>query len=890
MPPRLNILEKRWSTFDSPILPFLAPSVFEPWPSYTRHNFSRRRELKKIAGYAKRAPENSPKHSHFAQPKSIRRLEIEDEKLQEEYKKTWSPPSGKESQPTANIITPPKKSRPQLVHYKASTSHITLGFKPLSFGPSKARARESWMEARKQRQALSRRIIQSRIHRELVRLGIPRSRPRYISLPIRYRYRFAWTVGEWNRRFAALHFPHEKFTKARPVPGQVLYHGRRNTVEIPRDFEKALIEHVSTTSFRQLWEDLDVRTRTTLWPEIMMTALDVYPDAALSFLEATYQHPYPPAFAVTNCLDHIISSRYSRPLPDDLKENERFVRRIRVLLYLGAQKRVRLAQQSIYLMLCLSSVSTSTQLYVTLKQLKHPLHENTLLQFASQLGKKSSIGVRRALKVMEQMRDQGTSMNNVKALSVFSTLLDRDDRNSNARELDSIILQFMMDNGLSPNIITYNILLRNSLRDGEHETGWKIYQMMRENGIEPDAFTYSTLLNDSKRRMDAERMREIVSIVREKGIRDAYTVTDVLHAIFLLQRGQEERALGYQERDRESKPAFARMFGVYAEFFHTEPLQLLIPTITSENHLQNLEQLCDPPACTLVVMVTAYLAHLQTSTGMKRFYDNFLALLAVRNETALDLAKTSRFWAVIIMNFSRFEDNLAHCPEVVGHMLQHMPRVVIEGDIDNTEPDPTQPEFAAKDDGDSDSLTSVSDENVSTSTKNTQLLETVTSRENVVAPDVYIWSILLKIFMDHRQPRAAEKVLEMMKEHGVKPNIVTWNTLIVGYSKMQATLDTVDAVRRMEDAGFRPDDFTLTALARLNDKRTMMAAMQRYEQLKARKVALQQEDSNENPEQDEVLESDELIREWDQVGGSLDWYKAEQGVNEDAVDGRRECA
>src|SRR5271167_2593305 len=32
MPPRLDLLTKRWSTFDLPILPCLAPQVFQPWP------------------------------------------------------------------------------------------------------------------------------------------------------------------------------------------------------------------------------------------------------------------------------------------------------------------------------------------------------------------------------------------------------------------------------------------------------------------------------------------------------------------------------------------------------------------------------------------------------------------------------------------------------------------------------------------------------------------------------------------------------------------------------------------------------------------------------------------------------------------------------------------
>ncbi|KAE8445307.1 hypothetical protein EG329_013545 [Mollisiaceae sp. DMI_Dod_QoI] len=940
MPPRLKIPQNRWSTFELPILPFLAPRVFEPWPFEHRTYWPGRQVKTKLKGIRHltdfRPTQQTSGHGQLSKNPAPNAVPV----------KGFTPSKEVESQ-SWHSQTKPWDSRPyydqemdstrvELVHLKHENSEdeeflgkhekircspvdkhppkakatknsrlITLYrvrrrnhnpsinvFGKSSLDPTRARAHKHWLKERKHRQAIARRNIRLRIKSEAtLRFGIPWTRPRSISLPLNTRYKFPWPYSQWNTRFGFLNLRNEKFMEGKEIPSELMYHALRATFYLPEKLQKALSKHTSTTSFRQDWAELDRCTRASMWPAFMMTALEKYPDKALNILEATYRSTYPPAFAVSNCLEYIISHRLKSNTPDGPGNIVQFARRIRGFLYLGAQEKITLPQDSINRLLSHLRAPEILRLYTTLDQIKHPLHENTLLHFASRLGSAGFRGTEAALAVLQRMKDLGCNLNTPKTLSVFSTMLKRTDRETNARQLDSRILKFMMDSSISPNIITYNVLLQNSMRDGEFETGWNIYEMMLENGIEPDAFTYSSLLNDAKIRMDAEAIKRVIRIVRDKRIKNHHIVTDILHAIFSLHLSRKHNFLqpsyGYEKRN---KSALDSMLQVYCEHFQIGPLLCLIPglraryssVIDTMMSSQYSRQVPLPREATLVVMISAYLVDLQSSMSVKNFYEHFNKLLITRNPIAIELSKTVYTWNVIIMNFGRFSDGLADCPQIVGNMLSHISRPAAVEDEEtsqfhrhplqdrgSTHLAPCNPKTPAI----------TKPKGVSDSEEAPQNSEDVGPHSNYANPDVYTWSILLKIFMDHQQPRAAERALEMMKERGVEPNQVTWNTLIGGYAKMQMTLDTVGALRRMEDAGFKANEVTLKALSKLRDKRTMLSAMQMNERLRAQASNHQEEDLtqefSENGE--DAYHDDDLIRQWSSGDRGQECYTASKG-------------
>lgn len=129
-------------------------------------------------------------------------------------------------------------------------------------------------------------------------------------------------------------------------------------------------------------------------------------------------------------------------------------------------------------------------------------------------------------------------------------------------------------------------------------------------------------------------------------------------------------------------------------------------------------------------------------------------------------------------------------------------------------------------------------------------------------PSVYTWSILLKAFMFNHLPGQAEQVVKLMQHHGISPNLVTWNTLAASYAKLGRTKQAVEAMRRLEAAGFKSDDWTLRAFSYIADKNKAIRMMeQTVEQNRITKMAMehaQAEDEEMRRREKQQLIEDEI--------------------------------
>lgn len=129
-------------------------------------------------------------------------------------------------------------------------------------------------------------------------------------------------------------------------------------------------------------------------------------------------------------------------------------------------------------------------------------------------------------------------------------------------------------------------------------------------------------------------------------------------------------------------------------------------------------------------------------------------------------------------------------------------------------------------------------------------------------PSVYTWSILLKAFMFNHLPGQAEQVVKLMQHNGISPNLVTWNTLAASYAKLGRTKQAVEAMRRLEAAGYKSDDWTLRAFSYINDKgRAIKMMEQTVEQNRLTKMAMEQaqaEDVEKRRREQQQLIEDEI--------------------------------
>jgi pentatricopeptide repeat protein len=377
---------------------------------------------------------------------------------------------------------------------------------------------------------------------------------------------------------------------------------------------------------------------------------------------------------------------------------------------------------------------------------------------------------------------------------------------------------------------------------GHHRTAWQIHDMMIESGIEPDTYTYSILLNDSKDRMDSEAIEAVMEIVRGKGLMSAHIVTDVLDTIFLLYRQKAK------EHDQPSEPhaAFYHMLKVYMETFRIEPLARIIPWISDIlPNVQRLEtppipqdELEQPPMQTQALMISAFLYGLRDAWAVKQFYNHFRLLMSTSDPAIADFLETTHIWNSILLALGKFPDTLGDCTAIVGDMLA--PSTVGKDPLaSQIEPESSLigGTFKAQsrvEGSENDIEISKSQRLVDSNPTQYSLpqlsetLEEESRRPHIPPkPDVRTWSILLKIFMNQHQTRAAAKVFTMMQEKGIEPNFVTWTSLVNGYARLQDTKNTVDVISRMERSGLEVDLQPLTLMFKISKRSGLLEAMRR---------------------------------------------------------------
>ena len=909
MPPRSDLLRKRWSTVELPILPFLAPRVFTPWPCFGRRAHSGAQTAQKldtnVGIYDIKLQETvegdelhqkrdftllrlSPKDSRrpklhvgsavdkvatvWANISNLHRVDVasggetkddpsgysSDDQFRKKFGEIWGTgeihPSQRMDLPAGKVLRkdafPISESSQSLVSVQAEIAAIVGNKKTASSHPCRnatesrqaepelleSKDVETFGKGQQETQAKGRisdhtyarpNAVEGRRFEALPPSQQPFSfrwkqihggesqpkgfrRPRLhgmgsLKAPIKFA---RWSPGQgsgaflkWNTSFARL-VRLENFSK--PI----------SSTERIDDLSlyKSLIESESSISLRAAWETLPPDQRQDIWPEMTLRALEEHPTKILKFLVATHNEPYPPTYAVSDSFDYIISYYLDDRIVENPKNALEILRAFEQLLHRGPLGHIELSQKSVYLLLKnLDDVSAGI-LFQLLTEVGHPLTEHTLMHFPSKV--RLAGGPDERIDMLTRLWHKGSDFNSPKVLSICATILQRKDRSAEMSHSDSEIFEFMLECGMKPNIIIYNVLLQNSLEANDYETAWQIHDMMVDNGIETDAYTYSLLLTDAKLRGDRVSVKRILNIVGERNMQNAHVATDILHTIYLF-RQQHDISPHWEEGGSVAKP-FKRMLTVYRQYFRLEPLARIIPWLDAvyldgANSLQPTkpeesspanDSLMEPAVPTVVVMLTGLLGERNDPGVAVRLYHHFCDLVKAGDPVATALSQSTQIYNIILMALGRFPETLALCPRLIGDMLsQH-------SEVPSTSVDSHCADEAGLVLG-------------SPPAANPRKLHP--------KPDIYTWSILLKVFMDHGQPRAAEKVLSMMEERKVWPNQVTWNSLTIGYARMQDMTMTVNAVHRLKSNGYDLDGVTMKGLSFFQNRRALIEALKASE-------------------------------------------------------------
>lgn len=538
-----------------------------------------------------------------------------------------------------------------------------------------------------------------------------------------------------------------------------------------------------------------------MWLEFMAKILCSHPNRALEALEALVRIfpdlPCIPRTAIADII-HCIMIHYFHNAKSKESENPMgiAIRITNILNSIPSSLVLPLSDHCLFLLLSNLPGEYLEDLYVYLSQNNAKLSIWTIMQICSRLAKAGHLNF--AFEAVQKLTRTNCHLNKSNTLSVFTSVLHQSNLDPEAQVNTSRIFQYLISSGVKPNIFLFNVVLHSLIKNQEPQSAWNFYERMSMESIEPDVTTYSILLNDAKKRADTPAIKRIVQIIRKHGKTSGHIITDLIHAIFILHQKSLSQSKSSVKNSENPQAIFNQMLQIYIEYFKLDQLFILIPGLSDAykpySSLESIKPLWDPPAPTLCVMVTGFLG-IVDSSGAKKFYENFKTLVRTGNPAVASLVKTTYIYNVILMCFYKFEDRAKDAPDVIANMLSYDQEITIN-----------DPSFGK---------TSCSSVVLETQKKVTSPNNCCVIPHSPAKPDVYTWSILVKIFMRLRQTRSAEKVLSMMVRRNIQPEMVTWTSLIAGYARMQDPIMTANAVQRFEEAGFESDDHIHRVLSKI---------------------------------------------------------------------------
>ena len=329
--------------------------------------------------------------------------------------------------------------------------------------------------------------------------------------------------------------------------------------------------------------------------------------------------------------------------------------------------------------------------------------------------------------------------------------------------IQSRMLTQMLELGIKPNTHMYNVILLNMIEAHDFNTAWQTYDMAKRNNFVTDSITCGILLKGAKLSGNAN----ILDLVFREAREDPEKLQD-------LRLVSDVLSTIYVFSPGDEYPS---MLDFYKQYCDLQPLQELGLCGPETKPIAGTEVVgATPTKHILGQMIGAYNKLHQSSNGLIHRYNLYHDLVRENHTVIAPLAQEDYVANSFILAFGKRPETLQHSTTVIKHMLE-------------APPSPDQPAYAV--------------------------------------PTVRTWSILAASYFRHNQRLAAEKVFSMMRERGLKPDKVTWNTMISGYSGLQDVEAAVGAVKGMQAAGHEVNSYTLKGLGKLLNRSRLLDALKR---------------------------------------------------------------
>lgn len=415
-------------------------------------------------------------------------------------------------------------------------------------------------------------------------------------------------------------------------------------------------------------------------------------------------------------------------------------------------------QEPVRLLLRESNDERAKVLYDLLQPLHLKMSVNTMLQFLARFANIGNLETCMTLLRHITSHPAAVYLSNQQLEKTCVKLLRASWGKKHPYSIQSAILSQMLEWGIKPNTPMYNAILLNMIEGHDYETAWKTFEIARQT----DHFDIDS----------------ITYAILAKGAKlsgNLGILETLLHDVNAKPKLLDDALMTElltATRDLNPGNGLSAMLNLYKQYYDPElliELGLLDFVGDSQHDPKNSGKY---PSENVLGLIVSIFNRSNTSTNdLIRRYRIFRGLVEQNHPFLAPLARTTYVSNSFLLAFGQRAETLPYCTMVLKYMFSS----------------PTSAKAAP-----------------------------------YAKPDVVTWTILMQSYLRHKQKSAAEKVLAMMSERGIKPDSVSWNALINGYCGMQDVEGAVGSLRRMETAGHESNSWTLKGLGKVKNRQKLL--------------------------------------------------------------------
>ncbi|KAJ4306189.1 hypothetical protein N0V88_000985 [Collariella sp. IMI 366227] len=607
------------------------------------------------------------------------------------------------------------------------------------------------------------------------------------------------------------------------------------------------------------------------WPPMILLAMRCFPERVADILRATAEKYVTPRYTLENVVCFVGLWNLQQPESRRKEEQAKLTATLLDLFRLDKDPgpwSLRLPQWVIGTAVSTSSPETVVELYSELRRIGAKLHLHTRVNFAFKLAALPK-HKETALRILEDLLQEGVLdpsdlvANKLASKLFFLPVKEWEEGLISETDIASIreVYKRFPGLGITPNHRVYTAMIRSLALTDQLDKALDVYTLMRRRKMILDPLVLSTLVNGAKRANALSTIIDLVADAPTQYVQTRYTWNDIIHAILVAAIQENNERMASSPR---VIPAYFFMLRAYAKLYKLEPLQTLLPPALNGGRLADRDdasepwewekkadaltdmlpalpgdQLMEPNTDILNIMLLGYVSAFSSPKQIMNFYSHFRSLLRNRHPITIDLLSWSTIpYDIIIKVLTEHPDTMRTAIDIANDMLQDA-----ADSSANPKPLP-EPEIIPTAESTPDPSILLSP---SPPPPEKQLL---TSRlpshpSPLPPPSVHTWSILLRGFIQHGRLYHAQRLILVMRQHGVEPNLATYNTLLYGYARAGKMRQSVLTISNLEAAGYHWDVHTVRGLARLaqrgKDSAELVAkllAAQATKDAKARQQAL----------------------------------------------------